>query len=79
MHPTSDSQCLIEEIDARQNDVLAQLDELNEKIELLLNEVRPPATELESGTSATAESAGPTGHVNPADPADPISQSPAAA
>lgn len=76
MQPTSDSQSLIEEIDARQNDVLARLDELNERIESLLNEVRPPVAELEAGSSATAESGG---HVNPADPGDPISQSPAAA
>lgn len=37
---------LLDELDARQNDVLAQLDELNRRIELLLQEfTRQPQVE----------------------------------
>jgi len=37
-HPPTSS-TLLEELDARQNDVLTQLDELNERIELLLRDL----------------------------------------
>lgn len=38
---------LLEELDARQNDVLGQLDELNDRIELLLKEFAKPAQFLD--------------------------------
>lgn len=79
MLSTSETQCLIDDIDARQDEVLAQLDELNQRIESLLNEVRPPASEPEMVESTLAESAAFLSQVNLADPADPISQLPAAA
>jgi len=79
MLSTSETQSFIEDIDARQNDVLAQLDDLNEQIERLLNEVRPPVTELESVESQLAEPAGLTPQINLVDPAAPTSQLPAAA
>jgi len=79
MLSTSESQNLIEDIDTRQNDVLARLDELNEQIEFLLNECRPAASEPESVEARESESAGLAPHLSLGDPAAPISQSPAAA
>ncbi len=79
MPSTSESQDVMEDIDSRQNDVLARLDELNEQIEFLLNECRPTATEQESVESPISESAGLAAHLSLGDPAAPISQSPAAA
>ena len=34
---------LLEELESRQNEVLSELDQLNDRIELLLKELRPPA------------------------------------
>ena len=79
MLTTSDSQSLIDDNDARQNDVLAQLDELNQRIELLLNEVRPPDPDPRSIESQLAEPGELIPAINLGDPAAPISQSPAAA
>ena len=76
MTNTTESQSLIEEIDARQNEVLAQIDELNQQIESLLDECRredPAAKLLElHGDEAT----GTIRHVNLGDQVVPISQSP---
>ena len=79
MLSTSESQNLIEDIDTRQNDVLAKLDELNAQIELLLNECRPAASEQASVEAHGSASAGLAPHLSLGDPAGPTSQSPAAA
>ena len=50
-HPT-----LLDELDARQNDVLNQLDDLNGRVERLLREFSQP-----SGSRARDESPGPQG------------------
>lgn len=77
--PTSESTPLIEDIDIRQNDVLAELDALNEQIERLLNNCRPPETDDTSVASQPSESQGLDPQLNLDDRAAPISQSPAAA
>ncbi len=79
MPPTSDSTSLIEDIDCRQNDVLTKLDALNDQIERLLNEYRPPASEGDSVDSHTSESAATEPQLSLVDPDAPISQLPAAA
>ncbi len=85
MLSNSDAQSLIEEIDARQDEVLAQIDALNTRIEQLLEEVRPtpPASEPADAGAASSEpaaaSAGATLAVSPDDQVDPTSRSPQAA
>ena len=75
--PTSESTSLIEEIDIRQNDLLAKLDALNKQIEQLLNNCRPTEAD-ETAESQPAESHGLDSQLNLDDRAAPISQSPAA-
>jgi hypothetical protein len=79
MPPTSEPIPLIEDIDIRQNDVLAKLDDLNEQIERLLNNCRPTETDDKSVVSQDSESQGLDSQLNLDDRAAPISQSPAAA
>ena len=60
MTSMSETQSLMEDIDARQNDVLSQLDQLNNRIESLLNQVRPPEPESESLESESLEESAPS-------------------